>query len=105
MPSLRTLPEALAQAAATDCGYTFINAAGEVYRAYRAIEAESRRVARSLRDAGLRRGDLVALVVSDAEQFVTALYGASLAGVVPASLYPPPTTSDLPRYVELTAGI
>ena len=105
MPELRTLPQALAQAAATNCGYTFVTAGGEVCRSFRAIEQESFRVARSLAEAGLRAGDLVALVVSDAEQFVTALFGASLAGVIPASLYPTPTTSDLPRYIELTAGI
>ena len=105
MPALRTMPEALAQAAATDGAYVFVAAAGEVRRSYREIEQEAWRVARSLTEAGLRRGDLVALVIPDPEQFVTALLGASLAGIIPASLYPAPATSDLPRYIELTAGI
>ena len=39
------------------------------------------------------------------KQFLTALFGASIAGVIPASLYPPATTGDLPRYLELTAAI
>ena len=63
------------------------------------------RIARALRETGLRRGDLVALVLGDAEQFLTTLFGASMAGVIPASLYPPSTTSDLTRYLALTAGI
>ncbi|HWW85737.1 MAG TPA: fatty acyl-AMP ligase, partial [Vicinamibacterales bacterium] len=62
-------------------------------------------VAQSLLDAGLGRGDLVALVVGDAEGFLTSLFGASMAGVVPASLYPPATTGDLPHYFEVTAGV
>ena len=79
---------------------------GDRRRSYADIcSRRARRVARSLREAGLRRGDLVALVLADAEQFLTTLFGASIAGVMPASLYPPATTSDLPRYLELTAGI
>ena len=54
----------------------------------------------ALRALGVGRGDLVALVVADAEQFLTSFFGASMAGAVPASLYPPATTSDLPRYLE-----
>ena len=44
-------------------------------------------------------------MLPDAEQFLTTLFGASIAGLIPASLYPPATTSDLPRYFELTAAI
>ena len=60
---------------------------------------------RALRAQGLGRGDLVALIIGDSEQFLTTLFGASIAGVIPASLYPPATTSDLPRYLTATAGI
>jgi fatty-acyl-CoA synthase len=44
-------------------------------------------------------------VLADAEEFLATLFGASMAGVIPASLYPPATTSDLPRYLELTTAI
>jgi fatty-acyl-CoA synthase len=101
----RTLPEALARAAQTETGLTFVNAGAETRRSYAELRSQSLSVARSLRAAGLRRGDLVALVLPDAEQFLTALFGASIAGVIPASLHSPATTSDLPRYFELTAGI
>jgi fatty-acyl-CoA synthase len=105
MPGLRTLPEALAEAARGHAGYIFVASGRETRRSYAEMYETSRRVARALRAWGLGRGDLVALVVGDAEQFLTTLFGASIAGVIPASLYPPATTSDLPRYLAATAGI
>jgi fatty-acyl-CoA synthase len=105
MAGLRTLPEALADAARTGEGYTFIAGGSERRRPYSDIQYTASRVARSLREAGLRRGDLVALVIGDPEAFLTTLVGASIAGMVPASLYPPASTGELPKYFELTAGI
>jgi acyl-CoA synthetase (AMP-forming)/AMP-acid ligase II len=105
MSTLRTLPEALADASRTEVGYHFVSADGETPRPYAEVRRAALSVARALREAGLRRGDFVALVLPDAEQFLTALFGASMAGVVPASLYPPPTLGDQPRYMQLTAAI
>jgi fatty-acyl-CoA synthase len=105
MAGPRTLPEALAGAAGAATGYCFVVDGVDIQRPYSAIRDSALRVARSLQEAGLRRGDLVALILPDAEQYLTALFGASIAGVVPASLYPPSTSSDLPRYLELTANI
>jgi len=45
-------------------------------------------------------GDLAAIIFGDPESFLTTLFGVSLAGVVPASLYPPAPASDLPAYLE-----
>ena len=102
----RTIPEALCDAARTDEGYTFVVGHVETRRSYAELQDRGRRVARALRDAGLRRGDLVGLVIADAESFLTALFGASIAGLVPASLYPPTTTiGDMSRYFALTTGI
>jgi fatty-acyl-CoA synthase len=105
MPGLRTLPDALAEAARGPAGYIFVASGTETRRSYAEIYEASRRVAGALRALGLGKGDLVALVVGDAELFLTTLFGASIAGVIPASLYPPATTSDLPRYLAATAGI
>src|SRR6202140_293090 len=105
MPGLRTLPEALAEAARGHAGYIFVASGRETRRSYAEMYETSRRVARALRAWGLGRGDLVALVVGDAEQFLSTLFGASIAGVIPASLYPPATTGDLERYLEFSAGI
>ena len=105
MATLRTLPEALAEASRSGGGYCFSANGADVHRSYADVRLASCRIARALRETGLRRGDLVALVLGDAEQFLTTLFGASMAGVIPASLYPPSTTSDLTRYLALTAGI
>jgi fatty-acyl-CoA synthase len=105
MGELRTLPQMLARAAQTDAGVTFLAGAGETRRAYAELQHRSSCLARGLREAGFVRGDLVALVLPDAEQFLTAFFGASIAGVVPASVYPPATTGDLTEYFDLTAPI
>ena len=105
MGGLRTLPQALEQAAQSSEGYTFVVDGRECRCTYAELQQSAFRVARALQDAGLKRGDLVALVVPDAEQFLTTLFGASLAGLIPASLYPPATAGELSRYFELTGGI
>jgi fatty-acyl-CoA synthase len=104
MPKLRTLPEALDEGSTSGAGYSFLSEAGTRPRSYAEMRAAAYRVAGGLRRAGLRRGDVVALVIGDAEQFLTALFGAMIAGLVPASLYPPSITADLPRFFDATAA-
>ena len=105
MASLRTLHQAFDQAAATASGYWFTAHDAEQWRSYAALRDGSLQLARSLRDAGFRRGDLVALLLPDAEQFLVALLGTSYSGTTPASLAPPATTVGLPRYLERTIAI
>ena len=106
MAPLRTLPEALAAAARTTAGFCFVSGDTDRWWPYADIQQASLRVARSLREDGLRRGDLVALVLPDGEQFLDALFGSSIVGVTPASLYPPPTTTgERSRYFDVTAAI
>jgi fatty-acyl-CoA synthase len=101
----RTLGRALGDAADTAEGFVFAAGATERRRSYQEIYAASSRVAGALQAMGLGRGDLVALIVSDPEQFLTSLFGASMAGVVPASVYPPAATADLSHYLAATASI
>ena len=108
MGRLRTLTDALAGAARVDAGYVFVSDGVERFRSYEDIHSSSVKISRALREAGLRKGDLVALVIGDAEAFLTTLFAASMARVVPASLYPPAamgTAGDVPRYLELTANV
>jgi len=106
MDIARTIPDALAAAARGAHGYRFVGARGAESRTpYADIHAAALRVAGSLDALGLKRGDLVAVIVSDPEGFLTTLFGASMAGVVPASLYPPAPTGDLPSYLEATARV
>jgi fatty-acyl-CoA synthase len=105
MPTLQTLADALDEGSRSGAGYTFLDDAGPRTRSYADIRIAARQAAAGLRAAGLERGDVVALVISDAEQFLTTLLGAATAGVVPASLYPPSTTADLPQFFEATAPV
>jgi fatty-acyl-CoA synthase len=105
LTTLRTLPDALAAAAHADAGYVFVRGDSRTERSYAAMRNCSLVIARALRHAGLRRGDVVALVLADGEAFLTALFGASIAALVPASVYPPATTADLRHYFELTEPV
>jgi len=105
MPDFRTLPDALSDAASSEQGYVFLVGGDEVRRSYADIRQAALGVAQSLSESGLEPGDLVAIVINDAEQFLTAFLGVSVAGMIPASLYPPSTTSELAAYLELTVGI
>ena len=105
MALLRTLHQVIDDAAASESGYCFASGDTERWRTYAALRDASLQVARALREAGLRRADLVALLLPEAEQFLIALLGASLGGVTPASLAPPATTVGLPRYLERTQAI
>jgi fatty-acyl-CoA synthase len=105
MHAPRILPDILAEASRGEHGYRFVSANGEAVRSYAELHERALRLAHALRALGLRRGDLVALIVADHEQFLTSLFGASLAGVVPASLYPPAATSDLATYLESTTAV
>ena len=100
---LKTLSDALDAASSSGAGYTFLGERGARTRPYAEFRASCYRVAAGLRRAGLERGDVVALVIADAEQFLTTLVGASVAGMVPASLYPPATTADMATFFEATA--
>jgi fatty-acyl-CoA synthase len=99
----RTLPAALADAARDGVGYTFLNDRGATIRSYAEMFSAAGRVARALVDAGLRRGDTVAIVVADAETFLTTIFGASMAGVVAASMHPPLSVLDRARSIDLIA--
>ncbi len=103
MSQPRTLPEALADASCSGEGYTFVDQRGERRRSYAQLFDAALRVARALEARGFRRGDVLALVIGDAEQYLTTFFGASLAGVTPASLYPPAIVSDLEAYLEATS--
>jgi fatty-acyl-CoA synthase len=106
MEVAQTLPEALAAAAGGSRGYRFVGARGaESSTPYAGIHAAALRVAGSLQALGLRRGDLAAIIVGDPESFLTTLFGVSIGGLIPASLYPPAPASDLPSYLDATARV
>ena len=103
--TLKTLVDALDEGSGSGAGYTFLSDGDARTRSYADIRLAARHAAAGLRAAGLERGDVMALVIGDAEKFLTTLLGAAVAGVVPASFYPPSPTADLPRFFEATAPV
>jgi len=103
-PRHRTVNEALAAAAATPSGITFVDLhERETFVPFREIHARARRTAAALRQAGVSAGDRVALVFPTSPAFLDAYFGTLLAGAVPVPLYPPFRLGRLPEYHAATA--
>ncbi|HSD85949.1 MAG TPA: fatty acyl-AMP ligase [Kofleriaceae bacterium] len=82
-------------------GYTFIDADGKATKlGFQTLVDEARRRGRQLAALGLRKGDRVALVIPDAQDFVLTFLGAITAGIVPVPLYPPLSLGRLDAYLD-----
>jgi fatty-acyl-CoA synthase len=68
---------------------------------YRAAEVR----AQALLGLGLTRGDRVAMVLSQPQDFVITFLGALLAGVVPVPMFPPLSFGKLDAYAESAVSI
>lgn len=105
----RTLNEALAalSEAEEERGFTFMPSGPgtERYISFRTLVAEARRYGRLLRGLGLKKGDRLALIIPDADEFVLTFLGAVSAGILPVPLYPPLSLGRLDAYLESTARI
>ena len=86
---IQTLVEALsALPRGAARGFRFVSAKDEErYYPFEAIEQEARRRAAGLAAQDLKKGDRLALVVGDPEDFVFSFLGAVLAGVVPVPIH------------------
>lgn len=103
-PQHRTVNEALAAAAATRSGITFVDLhERETFVPFREVHVRARRTAAALRQAGVSAGDRVALVFPTSPVFLDAYFGTLLAGAVPVPLYPPFRLGRLPEYHAATA--
>src|SRR5262245_14394513 len=84
-PRSRTLPDLLDEIAARDPGHEFI-VSGSQRLSYADTRARARQLARGLRSLGVRRGDTVALLMSNRPEwllvdFAVALLGATLVPI------------------------
>jgi fatty-acyl-CoA synthase len=77
----------------------------ERLRTFRDMAAEAGRRAAALAGRGLEKGDRLALVVPDGEEFVLSLLGALFAGLVPVPLYPQLSLNSLDAYHETVAHV
>jgi fatty-acyl-CoA synthase len=125
LPWSRTIAQAIEDAAKTDPtrGFRFIPETGiapaggqaaptnstasgsEVTFSFTAIERASARYGGALQALGLRRGDRVALILPQAEDFVLCFFGAIRAGIIPVPIYPPLGLGQLQGYLDNTRHI
>lgn len=100
----RTLAEAieLSGADGNKHGYRFIrNEKFEhTFVTYAQVEQQTREFAGSLQAVGLRKGDRLALIMPDADQFVVAFLAALRVGVAPVPVYPPSGLGQLAGYID-----
>ena len=97
-------------------GFTFVSNEGvpgfsrdtkahENSYSYQAIERTSARFGGALQALGLRKGDRVALILPQNEDFVFMFFGAIRAGIVPVPVYPPLGMGQLQGYLDNTRHI
>ena len=87
-------------------GYTFLDSAGKPHRyAYADLYTAAETRARALLGKGLVRGDKVAMVLAQPEDFVITFLGALLAGLVPVPMFPPLSFGKLDAYVDSAVNI
>src|SRR5579864_5036001 len=58
-----------------------------------------------LRALGLKKGDRVAMVIPDGQDFIPTFLGALWTGLVPVPLYPPLALGKLDAFMEALASI
>lgn len=105
-PPLRhaTLQAALAQAARSETGLTFLDSREqETFLSFRDLHARARRAAFALRERGVRPGDRVAIILPTGVDFMDAFFGTLYAGAVPVPLYPPVRLGRLEEFHARTA--
>src|SRR5215467_12764460 len=90
MSMTRTVPQALDDAAASSGDFTFVRENGrELVMPFKVLRDSALALGGALRARGLDRGDYVALIIPEADGFLTAFLGVSLAGLVPIPLAHP----------------
>ncbi len=84
-----------------DRAITFVRATGEEVRvSFPEVYAAANRRARALHAQGLVRGDRLAIVLHDPQEFVLTFLGALMGGIVAVPIYPPATLAKLEAYGE-----
>ncbi|WHT22970.1 fatty acyl-AMP ligase [Crossiella sp. CA-258035] len=90
----------------SDSGYTFLQQDGrEHFVAWSELSREALRRGRLLLQRGLRKGERIALIVPDQQEFVLTFLGAVSVGIVPVPMYPPMGFGKFETYCESAAHI
>ena len=89
-----------------DHGYTFLDAALKpTHYSFKALWQASEARGRKLIGLGARRGERVAMVLAQPEDFVISFLGCLIAGLVPVPMFPPLSFGKLDSYVDSAVTI
>ena len=110
MPQIFDFPNLIAALDAgqglTNKGYTFLDRdQKEQFYSFERLREEAMRRAAHFRHYGLKKGDRLAMVVPDGEDFVPTFLAAVWAGLVPVPLYPPLSMGKLDAYIDTLVAI
>ena len=87
-------------------GYTFMDSAGnKTFRCFRDLCRLAEERGQRLLSMGLVRGDRVAMVLSQPEDFVLTYLGALMAGLVAVPMFPPLSFGRLDAYMDSALNI
>ncbi len=102
-----TLVEAVKQLARDSTrGFVFVKPDGtERVCSFRDIHVEAERRGAHLAARGVAKGDRVAMVIPDGDEFVLSFLGAIFAGAVPVPIYPQLSFKNVEGYPETVAHI
>jgi len=102
-----TVPDAIRRTAQhARGGFTFMRSDGsQRYYSFPEIVEEMDRRGQRLLARGLRKGDRLAMVLPESDDFVLSFLGAMAVGVVPVPMYPPLSFGKLDSYVETSRRI
>ncbi|MFT3923509.1 MAG: fatty acyl-AMP ligase [Myxococcales bacterium] len=103
----RTFVEALERLPAGEQrGFRFVTSTGdELFLSYDSLRREATRRAGLLAEAGVAKGDRVALVIPEGHDFVLSFLAAVIAGAVPVPIFPRATFKASSDYVDSVAHI
>jgi fatty-acyl-CoA synthase len=106
-PVAPTLVRAVRDLAGDDArGFVFFRSDGtERLYTFAQIEAEAQRRANSFAALGLAKGDRLALVLPDGEEFVLSFLGALFAGVIPVPMVPQLSFKNIESYHATVAHV
>ena len=102
-----TLIDVLLHASQTnDRGYTFLDDRLNPREwSFEDIHREAERRGRYFRQLGLQKGDRLAMIIPDGQDFILSFLGAVRAGIVPVPMYPPLALGKLDSYMDTAVRI
>jgi len=90
----------------TDRGFVFLsNDLVETNYPFSKLVAEAHKRGRHLQKMGLKKGDRLAMIIPESEEFVLTFLGAVSVGVVPVPMYPPLALGKLDGFMDTASRI